>query len=102
MIDYSNIKNNIMGMSRNIWLAGLGTVSFITRETQDAFTRVIEIKNNINVDKQMVKVIAGPVEKAKNISFDIMRSFSVALENMSFPLTGKVQALTTRVENMLK
>ena len=99
-MNYNEIKNKFVGISRNIWLASLGTVATIGQESRNLFKNIVDKKEEVDI-KEQVQFIFKPVEKARSWSLGFVRSMSTTLEKSSFPSSNHLHKLTSRVERMI-
>jgi len=82
-MNYQEIKSNLINMSRNVWLASLGTIVTFSRETQKTVKNVLNMNVNEVKETKTYQNLTNYVTKARDNGNDFFNNIKLQLKNLS-------------------
>jgi len=82
-MNYQEIKSNLINMSRNVWLASLGSIVTFSRETQGTVKNVLNMNVNEVKETKTYQNLTNYVTKARDKGNDFFNSIKLQLKNLS-------------------
>lgn len=98
---------DMVGVGRDIWLAGLGVVAVVGEEGSQLFDRLVESGEELEtrgrkqVDTRRTEVAKALEERVYEPALDALRAVGVPIRSEMESLTRKVDALTRKVDALV-
>ena len=100
--------DDVMNAGRNVWLAGLGTYSWVEEQTRKTFDDLVDRGQKLEKDEKNVvtKTIDEATTKAKDLGTKVEDTVhdtvSTVLHRAGVPSRDEIQTLIARVEELNK
>ncbi len=101
-LDVRKLQEDLFSSTRQVWLAGLGVLSTVEKETQSLFTELVERGKKVETrgKKSWNKTRKEIESTTDEIGEKLDSSVSEVLQRMGVPSRSQVEELTNRVEKL--
>ncbi len=101
-LDVKKLQEDLFSSTRRVWLAGLGVLSTVEKETQSLFTELVERGKKVESrgKKSWSKTRKGIESTTDELGEKLDHSVSEVLQRMGVPSRSQVEELTSRVEKL--
>jgi poly(hydroxyalkanoate) granule-associated protein len=101
-LDVGKLQEDLFSSTRRVWLAGLGVLSTVEKETQSLFTELVERGKKVETrgKKSWNKTRKEIESTTDEIGEKLDNSVSEVLQRMGVPSRSQVEELTNRVEKL--
>lgn len=99
------MTGEMLGMGRNIWLAGLGTVATVEGEVSGVFERLVEKGKtyetpSLGVNLSVSDAKETVVDLGKKVEDTVTDTMAMALHRFGVPTRDEIHSLIERVESL--